>query len=161
MTAALAGPPAFTWRWLRFDALTTDDLYDVLVLRSEIFVVEQACVFLDADGADRASFHLLGAVGDGSDARLGAYLRFIDAGVKYPEPSIGRVVVAPPLRGLGCGRVLVEEGLARARATGSTADIVIGAQRHLADFYRSLGFVAEGPPYDEDGIEHVKMRKTT
>jgi ElaA protein len=152
--------PTFTWSWLRFEHLSVDDVYDLLALRSEIFVVEQDCVFLDPDGSDRQAWHLLGRVNDETSPRpwLGAYLRCLDAGVHYPEPSIGRVVVSGKLRGLGGGRVLMDEGLARVRMAWPSEDIVINAQRRLEAFYASLGFRTEGLPYDEDGIDHVAMR---
>ncbi len=152
-------PAAIAWTWQRFDDLTVDALYDALVLRSEIFIVEQNCVFVDPDGADRASWHLSGRVVDATgNPFLGAYLRCIDAGVRYPEPSIGRVVVSRRLRGGGHGRALMVEGIARTRAAWPGRDVVIGAQARLAGFYGSLGFVTEDEPYDEDGIAHVKMR---
>lgn len=150
---------AFAWTWQRFDQLTTDALYDVLALRSEIFVVEQACAFLDPDGADRASWHLIGrASATGGGSFVAAYLRCIDAGVRYDEPSIGRVVVSHRWRGGGHGRTLMGEGIARSRAAWPGHDLVIGAQQRLEAFYASLGFATEGAPYDEDGIDHVKMR---
>lgn len=151
------------WTWGRFADLSADDVYDLLALRSAIFVVEQTCVFLDADGADRAAWHLLGRADDGgaggTGGRLVAYLRCIDPGMKYAEPSIGRVVVAHGARLEGLGRALMEEGLLRTAAAWPGADVVINAQLRLAPFYRSLGFVVEGSPYDEDGIEHVAMRR--
>ena len=151
------GEPNLTWTWRRFEFLSADDVYDCLALRSAIFVVEQDCVFLDPDGADRASWHLLGRSGDGA-ATLCAYLRCIDPGVRYEEPSIGRVVVAADRRGGGLGRTLMTEGIARTVAAWPDSPIVIGAQRRLEDFYWSLGFRTEGPMYLEDGIEHVQMR---
>lgn len=158
----VAGPLP-TWTWGRFADLSADDVYDLLALRSAIFVVEQACVFLDADGADRAAWHLLGRTGDDAEGdaggRLVAYLRCIDPGVKNAAPSIGRVVVAEDARLAGLGRALMEQGLARTTAAWPDAAVVINAQLRLAPFYRSLGFVAEGAPYDEDGIDHVAMRR--
>lgn len=148
-----------TWTWRRFDALSGDDVYDLLALRSEIFVVEQQCVFLDADGHDRRSWHLLGRATRGPAAgSLVAYLRCIDAGVKGVEPSIGRVVVAAVARRTGFGRALMAEGIARSRRVWAGHDIVINAQARLEAFYRSLGFATEGAPYVEDGIDHVAMR---
>lgn len=149
------GPGQLTWTSMRFDRLSTRDLYDLLALRSQVFVVEQNCVFLDTDHCDQAAWHLLGRAADG---RLVAYLRGIDAGVKYVEPSIGRVVVAEQARGHGLGRVLMEEGMRRARAVWPRSDIVIGAQQRLEAFYASLGFVGEGELYIEDGIDHIRMR---
>ena len=148
-----------SWHWKRFDALSGDDVYDVLALRSTVFVVEQACVFLDADGCDRSAWHLLGRTVD-ADGRptLAAYLRCVDPQVKYREPSIGRVVTAPALRGQGLGRLLMDEGIARTQDAWPGAEIVINAQLRLAPFYRSLRFQTEGEPYVEDDIDHVQMR---
>jgi ElaA protein len=151
--------PRLIWTWQRFDDLSSRDVYDFLALRSQVFVVEQACVFLDTDYCDQAAWHLLGRVIDDSGTpKLAAYLRALDAGVKYDEPSIGRVIVAEAWRGSGLGRTLMEEGIARARALWPSDDIVIGAQQRLEDFYRSLGFEREGEIYDEDGIDHIQMR---
>lgn len=152
--------PDVAWTWKRFGALGGDDVYDLLALRSEIFVVEQNCVFLDADGSDRDAWHLLGRRADAQGGTpLAAYLRCVDPGVRYPEPSIGRVVVSGSTRSTGLGRALMKEGLRRSTAAWPGADIVINAQGRLAPFYRSLGFSPEGAPYDEDGIEHIAMRR--
>ena len=146
------------WTWTRFGGLSGDDVYDLLALRSEVFVVEQRCVFLDADGADRSAWHLLGRSADSGSRPLVAYLRCLDPHVKYPEPSIGRVIVAPPARGIDLGRALMSEGIARSRLAWPGEDIVINAQLRLERFYRSLGFATEGSPYVEDDIDHVSMR---
>ena len=150
--------PALSWTWKRFEDLSTVDVYDLLALRSEVFVVEQRCVFLDPDGSDRPAWHLLGRTMDDA-AVLAAYLRCIDPGVKYREPSIGRVVTAPASRGLGLGRALMDVGLLRSHDAWPGADIVINAQARLEPFYRSLGFCTEGEPYVEDDIDHVQMRR--
>ncbi len=157
MTATTA--PRLAWTWKRFDELSVNDVYALLALRSEVFVVEQRCVFLDADGADRSAWHLLGRTdaADGAPS-LAAYLRCLDPGLKYPEPSIGRVVTAPALRGRGLGRALMDEGLERSHDAWPAAAIVINAQMRLEAFYRSLGFRTEGEPYVEDDIDHVQMR---
>lgn len=165
MTAGTGGiAPSVTWAWRRFDRLARDDIYDMLALRSEVFVVEQQCVFLDADGYDRHAWHLLGRVAAASapsrtrSAPLAAYLRCLDPGVKYQAPAIGRVIVAPAYRGAGLGGELMREGIARARARWAADDIMIGAQLRLESFYAALGFQAEGRPYLEDGIDHIEMR---
>ncbi len=142
------------WTCLRFHALGVDDLYDALALRAEVFVVEQACVFQDADGADRHSAHLLGRDGAGV---LQAYLRVVDPGVKYPEPSLGRVITSAAARGTGLGHRLVDEGLARCGSAWPGRPIRIGAQARLQAFYASHGFVREGVDYIEDGIPHCEM----
>jgi ElaA protein len=145
-----------TWNWTRFGALSGDDVYDLLALRALIFVVEQACVYLDPDGIDRAAWHLLGRDDAG---RLRAYARVVDPGVKYAPPSIGRVVVDPSRRGTGLGHVLIAEALRRCESTWPGQPNRIGAQAHLRDFYGRHGFVADGAIYLEDGIEHVDMER--
>jgi ElaA protein len=142
------------WHWLRFGQLGVDDLYDALVLRERVFVVEQNCPYQDADGLDRHAWHLLGRDDAGA---LRAVLRVVDPGHKYPEPSIGRVVTAPEARGAGLGRALMVEGVQRCTAAWQGQGIRISAQAHLQGFYRSLGFVATGEPYLEDDIPHVEM----
>jgi len=147
------------WTWKRFDDLSGGDLYDLLALRSQVFVVEQNCPFLDTDYCDQRAWHLLGrATSEVGRASLAVYLRILDAGVKYTEPSIGRVVVAESWRGQGLGRVLMEEGIARSRVLWPDDDIVIGAQQRLDAFYALLGFASEGAVYVEDGIDHIRMR---
>ncbi|MEO8937057.1 MAG: GNAT family N-acetyltransferase [Burkholderiaceae bacterium] len=157
MTVDAPAVPEISWTWKRFEDLSADDVYELLALRSEVFVVEQRCVFLDADGSDRPAWHLLGRTVAGAP-RLAAYLRCIDPGVNYREPSIGRVVTAPAWRGVGLGRALMDVGLHRSHDAWPGADIVINAQLRLEPFYRSLGFRTEGEPYVEDDIEHVQMR---
>ena len=156
-----------SWSWKRFDALSGDDVYDALALRSEVFVVEQRCTFLDADGCDRDAWHLLARIDaqtDASSMRSGllvAYLRCLDPGVKYAQPSIGRVTVASSYRRTGLGRALMYEGIARTNAQWPGLDILIAAQQRLEAFYVSLGFRVQGTPYLEDGIDHVEMRLAT
>ena len=142
------------WWCGRFGALSVGDLYDALALRSQVFVVEQNCVFLDADGADRDSAHLLGRDEAGV---LQAYLRVVDPGVKYPEPSIGRVITSAATRGSGLGHALIAEGIARCRSAWPGEPIRIGAQSRLESFYARHGFVREGDDYIEDGIPHCEM----
>lgn len=142
------------WTWLRFHALSVDDLYDALALRSRVFSVEQHCAFLDPDGVDRQCGHLLGRDAAGV---LQAYLRGVDPGVKYECASIGRVVTSPELRGTGAGRALVAEGLRRMDTTWPAHALRISAQAHLQRFYAGFGFVAEGAEYLEDDIPHIEM----
>jgi ElaA protein len=141
------------WRYLPFSALNASTLYAVLQLRSEVFVVEQACAFQDLDGADAAAMHLLGEV----DGELQAYARCLPPGLSFTEASIGRVVTRHSVRGSGAGHQLMQEAIARLFGQGGVQPIRIGAQAHLQDFYRQHGFVAEGPGYVEDGIAHVEM----
>lgn len=141
------------WTWRRFGALTVDDLHDALALRCRVFVLEQG-PYLDPDGIDRQAWHLLGRDADGV---LQAYLRAVDPGAKYAEPSIGRVVTAPESRGTGLGRALVAEGLARCAATWPGQGSRISAQQRLERFYNDLGYRTVGEPYLEDDIAHIEM----
>ena len=141
------------WLWARFDELGVDNLYDALALRCRVFILEQGA-FQDPDGIDRQCWHLLGRDDAGV---LQAYLRAVDPGVKYDEPSIGRVITSPELRGSGLGRRLMAEGLARCAQAWPGRAIRISAQARLARFYAELGFVAAGEPYQEDSIPHVEM----
>ncbi|MEO6017930.1 MAG: GNAT family N-acetyltransferase [Polaromonas sp.] len=141
------------WRFIAFDALTPQQLYGLLQLRSEVFVVEQACIFLDMDGADGQAMHLLGL----QDGRLLAYARCFAAGVKFAEASIGRVAVHASLRGTGSGHVLMQQAMAFLTAHWGPQPIRIGAQARLEKFYRQHGFQNTGQPYIEDGIPHLEM----
>ena len=145
-----------TWQWTRFAGLSGDDVYDMLALRSTIFVVEQDCVYLDPDGLDRQSWHLLGR---GEDGTLLAYVRVCDPGVKYAPPSIGRVVVNPSQRGTGLGHVLIAEALKHCDETWPGAPNRIGAQAHLQGFYGRHGYLPVGETYLEDGIVHIDMER--
>ena len=141
------------WEFKSFAALTKAELYAALQLRADVFVVEQACVFQDLDGADDRAMHLLGQRG----GQLAAYARCFAAGVKYTEASIGRVVVHAGARGSGIGHALVREALARLQQHWGTQPIRIGAQAHLRNFYTQHGFADTGAPYVEDGIDHLEM----
>lgn len=145
------------WRWARLESLGVGELYDALALRSRVFVVEQHCIYQDADGVDRCAWHLLGRDDEG---RLQAYLRAVDPGVKYEEPSLGRVITAPEVRGTGLGRVLVLEGLARCAAAWPGQGNRISAQSRLERFYASLGYQRVGPDYPEDDIPHCEMLRS-
>ncbi len=141
------------WTWQRFANLGVDDLYDALALRCRVFVLEQG-PYLDPDGLDRDSWHLLGRDEPGV---LQAYLRVVDPGLKYAEPSIGRVITSPERRGSGLGRALMAEGVARCLAAYPGQGIRISAQSHLERFYEGFGFGRIGADYPEDGIPHVEM----
>ena len=141
------------WRWFRFGKLGVDNLHDALQLRSRVFILEQG-PYLDVDGNDRASWHLLGRDEAGV---LQAYLRVVDPGLKYEEPSIGRVVTAPEVRGTGLGRVLMREGLAGCARHWPGRNIRISAQARLQRFYTELGFSTVGDEYLEDEIPHIEM----
>ena len=141
------------WKIAHFDDLSTSELYAALRLRQEIFVVEQNCVYLDADGLDQNAVHIL----CWKQGELMACLRALAPGVSYPQSSVGRIAVSPLARGLKLGRELVERGITYNLETWPESDIRIGAQAYLEAFYSSLGFVVDGDLYMEDGIEHVHM----
>lgn len=145
---------ALRWEFKTFDALTAAEVYALLKLRSEVFVVEQNCVFLDMDDKDQMCHHLLGYKGN----LLAAYTRIVPMGVSYPDyPSIGRVITSPQARGEGLGKILMEESIQRLFSLYGHVPIKIGAQLYLKKFYESLGFVQCGDVYDEDGIPHLPM----
>ena len=142
-----------------FDELTLNELYAMLMLRSEVFVVEQRCLYLDPDGLDVGAHHLLGW-SNAVPETLACGVRILAPGVVYDEASIGRVVTAPAHRGGGVGRILMQRALAECARLFPGQSIRIGAQQYLEPFYASLGFVSVSEPYDEDGILHVKMLRT-
>ncbi|MDG1278539.1 MAG: GNAT family N-acetyltransferase [Algoriphagus sp.] len=136
-----------------FQELTVDELYDLLRLRSEVFVVEQNCVFLDQDNKDQKCYHLLLYSGD----ELVGYSRLVPAGLSYSEMAIGRVITSPSARGKGLGRTLMELSIEYCHKFFGDGAIRLGAQTYAHGFYASLGFVSDGDVYDEDGIEHIEM----
>ena len=142
-----------TWRSVPFAALTITELYDVLQLRTEVFVMEQAGIYQDMDGSDHAAVHLLGTV----DGGLVAYARCFPPGVKFTEASIGRVITRQILRGSGQGHELMRQAIACVVRHWGAQPIRIGAQARLEKFYLQHGFAKAGDPYIEDGIPHVEM----
>ena len=151
-----AGPSIF-WQWSRFSELRSNDLYAAVRLRESVFVVEQQCPYQDADGRDPHAWHLLGWSDEGNDRSLVAYARIFEPGVRYTEPSIGRVVTAPDVRGTGLGKALMAEALRRLDGLAPGQTVKIAAQRRLERFYLELGFRTSSAPYEEDGIIHVDM----
>jgi ElaA protein len=145
------------WEWLPFSALSATQLYEILALRMDVFILEQQCLWNDLDGLDQDAYHLLAWRMVDGKRKLAAYLRVLAPGVHYDEMSIGRVVNARFARGSGIGRELLVKGIAHAEALHPGRRIKIGAQRYLEKFYGSFGFVTVSEPYDEDGIIHVKM----
>lgn len=141
------------WTWTRFEDLGVQGLYQVLALRCRVFILEQGA-YLDPDGVDMHCWHLQGRDDTGV---LQAYLRAVDPGIKYAEPSIGRVITAPEVRGTGLGRALMREGLARCAAQWPGQGLRISAQARLRAFYAGLGFAAVGSEYLEDRIPHLEM----
>ena len=138
-----------------FEELTTTELYDFLQLRSDVFVVEQACVFLDLDNRDKEALHIIGKKND----KIVAYTRIFKPEEYYDEASIGRVVVKKEERKYGYGHELMQFSIKTIEDTFKVDTIKIGAQLYLKSFYESHGFNQVGEQYLEDGIIHIYMIK--
>jgi ElaA protein len=136
-----------------FESLTVKELYAILRLRSEIFVVEQQCIFLDADNKDMSCQHLMLY----QNKELMAYARIVPAGLSFTEPSIGRIVTSPAARGKGFGKQLVSLAIENCLRLCGNKPIKIGAQLYLKSFYESFGFTVTGEEYLEDDILHIDM----
>ncbi len=147
------------WRFCRFDDLTLRELQFIYMARQEVFAIEQQCVYLDVDGLDERSFHVV--AWSAGQLQPMAYARLIDPGLKYEEASMGRVITTSAARGRGLGRELVARAIAHAEHAWPGGGLRISAQTHLVPFYESFGFVAMGLPYLEDGIDHTEMLRTS
>jgi ElaA protein len=145
------------WQWSRFADLSPAELYEMLALRQQVFVLEQACLYPDLDGLDVDAHHLLGWKTVAGKRELAATLRCLAPGAKYDEMSLGRVATSASARGTGLGRELVAQGIACAERLHPGQAIRIGAQAYLEAFYGSFGFRTVSAPYDEDGILHIDM----
>jgi len=143
------------WMTKKFGELSPYQLYAILQLRNEVFVVEQNCIFQDADNKDQESFHLMGY----QDEKLAAYTRLVPAGISYEEASIGRVVTSACIRGSGAGRELMHQSIKVLYDLLGEQPIKIGAQFYLKKFYESFGFEQVSDIYLEDGIDHIYMLK--
>jgi len=141
------------WSIREFEELKPSELYAILQLRNEVFVVEQNCVFQDADDKDQHCRHLMGWL----EGRLVAYTRLVPPGVSYTEPSIGRVITSPLVRGTGAGKELMIRSIDAVKTLYGNTPQRIGAQLYLKNFYSSFGFIVAGDVYLEDGIEHIEM----
>lgn len=138
-----------------FNQLSTTELYQILQLRSEVFVVEQDCVYQDIDGKDTKALHVLGII----DQKIIAYTRCFQPGDYFREASIGRVVVAESQRKFKRGNQIMNSSIAAIEDHYNTTVIKISAQCYLNKFYTNLGFKAIGEEYLEDGIPHIAMIK--
>ena len=141
------------WEIKAFDQLSLQELYTILTMRTNVFVVEQACPYPELDGKDPNCLHLLGTI----NGELVAYLRILPAGLRYDEVSIGRVVVKPSHRGKGLGRLMMEQAIYCITNEWKESQIKIGAQAYLEKFYQSLGFEPVSEVYLEDDIPHLDM----
>ena len=138
----------------KFSELSVSELYELLKLRTEIFVVEQECIYQDMDGKDNKAIHILGKEED----KIAAYTRIFNSGDYYDEPSIGRVVVRNSNRGENKGKEIMKESINYIKNNMQEKEIVLSAQKYLEKFYSDMGFKVEGEEYLEDGIPHQKMR---
>ena len=143
-----------TWFCKKFEELSNTELYDAMVLRQEVFVVEQNCPYLDADGKDKHSWHLLGYDENG---KLAAYARIVFPGVSYQEVAIGRVVSSQQHRRTGAGKELMREALKAIERIYGKTPVRISAQTYLVRFYAEFGFASTGKEYSEDDIPHTEM----
>lgn len=144
-----------TWYHKHFKNLSTTELYQILQLRSEVFIVEQNCPFQDLDDKDIKCYHLMGF--DTDSQKVMAYTRIVPAGVSYEEASIGRVVTSPLARGNGIGKQLMKNSIELLEELYGGISIKIGAQFYLKKYYESFGFQQIEEVYLEDGIEHILM----
>ncbi|MFP6851554.1 MAG: GNAT family N-acetyltransferase [Pseudomonas sp.] len=135
--------------------LSTLEFFSIIKARESVFVVEQQCPYQETDDMDLHSWHLAVSI----DSQLAAYVRVVDSGIKYEQPSIGRVMTVSAFRDLKIGRSLMNEAIRFTEEKYPGAGIKIGAQVYLQKFYESLGFEAVSYPYDEDGIPHIDMVK--
>ena len=141
------------WIWKAFNELTASEVYTILCVRQEVFVLEQACLYLDADGKDRKSFHLMGF----DEEDLVAYARIVEPGISYKEVSIVRILTAQKARGTGVGLALMQEALSRIEQHYGNVPVRISAQSYLLNFYQKFGFQSTGKEYLEDEIPHTEM----
>lgn len=139
-----------------FDEITASEMYQMLRLRSEVFVVEQDCVYQDIDNKDQKAFHVFGFKKD----KLVAYSRVFDSGDYFDLPSIGRIVVKEEERQFKYGYELVDKSIQYILENFTEKSILISAQTYLLKFYNSLGFIEQGEEYLEDGIPHMKMLRS-
>ncbi|CAN5791472.1 GNAT family N-acetyltransferase [soil metagenome] len=154
-SAALPSTFDLSWRWYAFDELSTRELQNIYMARQQVFTLEQQCIYLDADGCDEVSHHLA-AWAPGHRVPL-AYARLVAPGVKYTEPSMGRVITTSAARGMGLGRELVRRTIEHSAQVYPRLGLRISAQTRLEAFYAELGFLSDGEPYMEDGIPHTEM----
>ncbi len=143
------------WTLKKFDELTLHELYAILQLRNEVFIIEQNCIYPDLDDKDQSAHHHMCF----ENNILIAYTRILPPGTYYTDPAIGRVVTAPAVRGSGLGKELMLRSIIACENLFGKISISLGAQLYLKKFYESLGFHQSGDVYLEDGIDHVKMTR--
>ena len=141
------------WKIKSFDKLTIKELYAILKIRQEVFIVEQTCYYLDADGYDEKAIHIWGE----KDEEIVAYCRIFEPKIKYPESSLGRVLTNPSYRNLKLGKILLKIALNTIEVKFKSPNVRISAQDYLLRFYSEFGFISTGLEYLEDDIPHTEM----
>lgn len=146
-------PLQYTWRCKAFGELTAIELYGILQLRTDVFILEQNCLYRDVDGKDIKAFHLFAS----SEDKIHAYARILPPGISYDEVSIGRVVTSKAARNTGLGKLLMNKCMDFIKEKFPETPVRISAQSYLIKFYQEFGFNATGPEYLEDDIPHIQM----
>lgn len=141
------------WRWQNFTQLSAAEVYEILALRQQVFVLEQTCLYADIDHKDQQCFHLSGW----QDGKLQGYLRVVPPGLVYSEVALGRILTAESARGTGLGKQLLIRALDDVSLLYPGQSVRISAQLYLQKFYAGFGFKTVSEPYDEDGIPHIEM----
>lgn len=150
----MSGSSEIVWTWHHFEQLSNHQLYDLLKIRQDVFIVEQHCIYPDIDGLDVNCLHLLGYVRE----QLVAYLRLIPSDFHCSgNIALGRIVSLASLRGLGIGKKMMKQAMTYIAAYFPHQSIQLSAQFHLLNFYQNYGFNCISEPYDEDGIKHIDM----
>jgi ElaA protein len=144
------------WKWKKFEELSTFELYNIIQVREEVFIVEQKLSYVDCDDYDQKAWHLMGY----ENGKLVAYLRAFAPGTKYPEAAFGRVLTTKEGRGKGAGKELTATGLRKIQETFGNHPVKISAQKYLEKFYADFGFKSISEDYLEEGIPHVSMLLT-
>lgn len=159
MPMEISNLPELIWHEQLFKELTAESLYQFLRLRSEVFVVEQDCIYQDIDNNDAHATHIYATTTTESISPVIAYARILKPGQKYPHASIGRIVTSTDLRGLGLGKQLVERSVKLCKKLYPDYGITISAQKHLEEFYKNFGFFSDSEVYLEDNIPHICMTR--
>lgn len=142
------------WKWSQIQDLTANEMHAILAARQGVFIIEQRCIYPDADHLDLEAWHLMGCSPGG---QLMAYLRINPPGARFAEPSIGRLMTIASMRGKQLARRALAQALTKCDTAYPGQAIRIAAQAYLVDYYGRFGFRKVGPPYAEDGIEHIDM----
>lgn len=149
----------YTYHWRHYDQLSKEELHQILILRQQVFVVEQECAYLDADEHDHQSFHLFATSDNKPELQIAAYLRVITPTNGSEDYAIGRVLTRKSERKKGLANNIMEKAFEFIAEEFSSVTIKISAQLYLQNFYTRLGFTTTSEPYDEDGIPHIAMVK--